>query len=101
VRITATPATPCHSDSGRSVFFITAHNEGAGLANALKLLQETGTEGLQVIVVADNCTDHTAQIARDTGAVVFERTDQARRGKPYALDWALQRLAADLPDVVA
>ena len=84
----------------RTDLLIPAHDEGAGLGQILKRLAETGADGLRVIVVADNCADDTARIAREGGAEVFERTDAARRGKPYALEWALQRLAADPPEVV-
>lgn len=46
-----------------------------------------------VYVIADNCTDGTALLARAAGWVrVYERADQTRRGKGYALNWILQRL---------
>ncbi|MCC7369037.1 MAG: glycosyltransferase [Chloroflexi bacterium] len=45
-----------------------------------------------VVVVADNCTDRTAEIARAAGAQVEERSDNAHRGKGYALRWVLARL---------
>jgi glycosyltransferase involved in cell wall biosynthesis len=40
------------------------------------------------IVVADNCTDSTAEIARTCGAHVIERQDQSKIGKGYALNFA-------------
>lgn len=43
-------------------------------------------------VVADNCTDATATVARGAGAVVHERTDLQLQGKGYALRWLIQRL---------
>ena len=46
----------------------------------------------QIIVVADNCTDATAQVARDAGVTVWERHDAVRRGKPYAIAWAVEQL---------
>lgn len=45
-----------------------------------------------LIVVADNCTDKTARIARNLGATVLERRDETRRGKGYALRWAMDQL---------
>lgn len=45
-----------------------------------------------VIVVADNCTDKTAQIAAGMGAIVWERRDEVNRGKGYALRWAMSRI---------
>src|SRR5690554_4293994 len=51
-----------------------------------------------VIVVADNCTDNTAKIARKLGATVLERTDAEKQGKGYALRWAFDKiLASDQP----
>jgi cellulose synthase/poly-beta-1,6-N-acetylglucosamine synthase-like glycosyltransferase len=51
-------------------------------------------------VIADNCTDETAAIARQQGATVLERHNLQQRGKGYALDYGLQQLSADPPDVV-
>jgi cellulose synthase/poly-beta-1,6-N-acetylglucosamine synthase-like glycosyltransferase len=47
-----------------------------------------------VYVVADNCSDDTAQVARARGARVLVRRDPARRGKGYALDFAFRRILA-------
>ncbi len=44
-----------------------------------------------VVVLADNCTDETAELAQGAGAQVWVRRDPDRRGKGYALEWALQR----------
>jgi cellulose synthase/poly-beta-1,6-N-acetylglucosamine synthase-like glycosyltransferase len=51
-------------------------------------------------VVADNCTDDTAAIARSEGAEVIERTDPAHLGKPYALAKAIAYLDQTSPDMV-
>jgi len=45
-----------------------------------------------LIVVADNCTDNSAQVARSLGAIVLERTDTKKRGKGYALKWAFDQI---------
>lgn len=45
-----------------------------------------------VIVVADNCNDKTAQIARDMGAIVLERDEPEKRGKGYALRWGFEKI---------
>lgn len=46
----------------------------------------------EIAVIADNCSDQTAKVAREHGASVFERSDPVLRGKPYALNWLLNRL---------
>lgn len=46
----------------------------------------------EVFVVADNCTDHTAEIARKIGATVLERSHETDRGKGYALRWAFAKI---------
>jgi len=53
-----------------------------------------------VVVVADNCSDATAERAREAGAEVLERREAALRGKGYALAHGLRHLAARPPDLV-
>src|SRR4051794_11236615 len=78
------------------VILIPAHNEGTGL---LPLLADLPTV-IRTLVVADNCTDNTAAIARATGAEVIERHDPVHRGKGFALDFGLAHLARTPPEVV-
>lgn len=54
----------------------------------------------RIVVIADNCSDHTAETARRLGAEVTERNDLERIGKGYALACGLEYLARDRPDVV-
>ena len=54
----------------------------------------------RLIVIADNCTDQTAATAQRPGVTVLERQNDTLKGKGYALDFALQSIAADPPDVV-
>jgi 1,2-diacylglycerol 3-beta-glucosyltransferase len=56
----------------------------------------------RLVVIADNCTDRTAQVAMAAGAEVVERTDDRRGGKGHALRWAMDRLLAapEPPDAV-
>jgi len=52
-------------------------------------------------VIADNCSDRTAEIAREQNAIALERFDTVDIGKGYALEWALRQLLcaqADLPE---
>jgi len=53
-----------------------------------------------VVVVADNCTDRTAELARAAGAQCLERSDRALPGKPRALAWALTQLPIHESDAV-
>ena len=73
---------------------IPAYNEELVLESVLDSVQRVDypRELYDVIVVADNCTDGTAAIARALGAVVYERHDPQRRGKGYALNWIIRRL---------
>lgn len=54
----------------------------------------------RLLVVADNCSDDTAALARACGAEVVERTDPLRRGKGYALDFGIRQLACNPPPVL-
>ncbi|MEW8957100.1 glycosyltransferase family 2 protein, partial [Clostridium sp.] len=45
-----------------------------------------------IFVIADNCTDKTAKIAREHGAKVFERVNKDKRGKGYALEWMFDKI---------
>ncbi|MBW4658777.1 MAG: glycosyltransferase family 2 protein [Drouetiella hepatica Uher 2000/2452] len=84
----------------RTAILVPAHNEAIGIQPVLAGLMAQLTERDRLVVVADNCTDETAAIARSTGAIVIERQDGDRRGKGYALDYGINYLAADPPDIV-
>jgi hypothetical protein len=83
---------------------VPAHDEEPGIGATLASLAacEYPAERRRTIVVADNCADATAERAREAGVEVWERTDPDRRGKGFALAWALERLfgAADPPAAV-
>jgi cellulose synthase/poly-beta-1,6-N-acetylglucosamine synthase-like glycosyltransferase len=76
---------------------IPAHNEEAGLAATLAPLVELP---YPIVVVADNCDDQTAAIARNFGVTVLERRHPTDRGKGFAMDFALNFLRATPPEVV-
>ncbi|MTL84170.1 glycosyltransferase, partial [Turicibacter sanguinis] len=62
---------------------IAARNEAEVIGHLIESIQaQTYQKGnVTVFVVADNCTDNTAQIARNLGAVVYERFNQDKIGK--------------------
>ena len=72
-----------------------AHNEERVIKNLIDSLknQDYPKELLDIYVIADNCTDNTAQIARDAGAIVYERTEQDKKKKTKgaALQWFLKQ----------
>jgi len=84
----------------RLAVLIPAHNEEAGLLATIASLRPQLCAGDRMLVVADNCHDRTAAVARSAGAEVVERTHAQLRGKGYALDFGVQALAAAPPEVV-
>ncbi len=83
--------------TARVAVLIPAHNESAGIEKTLSQLAKQLGSNDQLLVVADNCTDDTAEKARIAGATVLERFDAERRGKGYALSYGVAHLAAMLP----
>lgn len=79
---------------GRLAVLIPAHDEGVGLAATLSSVKPQLCAGDRLLVVADNCGDDTAAVARREGAEAVERHDAERRGKGYALDFGVRHLAA-------
>ncbi len=71
---------------------ISAHNEEEGIVHTLEgvFACDYPANSYKVYVIADNCTDKTAEKARQAGALVFERFDSDNRGKGQALDWFLK-----------
>jgi cellulose synthase/poly-beta-1,6-N-acetylglucosamine synthase-like glycosyltransferase len=73
---------------------IPAHNEEITIARCIASIlgADTTSVDLNIVVIADNCTDATASIARAAGVEVWERFDSSLRGKGYALNFAFTRL---------
>ncbi len=84
----------------RIAVLMPAHNEELVIVPTLEAVQRALPPGARLLVVADNCTDATAQLARGVGAEVVERHDTSLRGKCYALTFGVQHLATWRPDVV-
>ena len=79
---------------------VPAHNEAAEIGITLESLISQLKNDDRLIVIADNCTDDTALIAQQYGAIAIERNNPEKRGKGYALDYGLSFLESDPPDVV-
>ena len=82
------------------IVLVPAHNEGSGLLPTLDDILAQLNDGDRLLVVADNCNDDTADIARAAGAEVIERNDLAKIGKGYALDFGLRHLQNDVSEIV-
>lgn len=72
-----------------------AHDEAAGITAAIVAVRAQLGPRDRLLVVADNCSDATAAVARAAGAEVTERIDVNRRGKGYALDHGVRALERD------
>jgi 1,2-diacylglycerol 3-beta-glucosyltransferase len=76
---------------------VPAHNEAAGIERTIRSLLSVDypPESFSVLVVADNCTDDTAERAQLAGARVLIRNDEANRGKGFALKYAFETLIVE------
>ena len=94
--------TTARAEPGRAAFAVLmpAHDEAVGIAAAIEAVRVQLGPRDRLLVVADNCRDATAAIARAAGAEVTERNDALRRGKGYALDHGVRWLERSPPAVV-
>jgi cellulose synthase/poly-beta-1,6-N-acetylglucosamine synthase-like glycosyltransferase len=78
----------------RFAIVIPAHDEETTITDVVECCRSMDypADRFDVFVIADNCSDRTAEIARAAGACVLERNDPAARGKGYALRWAFDRI---------
>jgi len=84
------------------LFLVPAHDEREIIEACVASLvgQDYPSHLLHVVVIADNCTDDTAERARRAGARALERSDPDLPGKPRAIAWALEQLDLEAYDVV-
>jgi len=85
------PGTVAGAGALRFALVMPAHNESGQIGT---ILDDAGRldypkDSYEVFVIADNCDDDTATLARAAGATVVERQDPDKRGKGFALDWFL------------
>ena len=91
-----------HAARARIAVLVPAHDESNGIARTLEAVLPQLHAHDRIVVVADNCTDDTAEIARRTGArvEVVERFHETDRGKGFALAFGVDALRADPPGLV-
>ena len=79
---------------------IAARNEAVVIRELIQSIkkQTYDKDLITIFVVADNCTDNTAELAEQAGAVVYERFNKLKVGKGYALDYALKNIMKEYPE---
>ena len=79
---------------------IPAHNEETVVTNLIESLkkQDYPKDLLDIYVIADNCTDNTAKLSREAGAIVYERFDENKKTKGYAMQWFLNKKVEENAD---
>lgn len=85
-----------HQPEKKFAVVIPAHNEDrviGPLIDSLKA-QDYPTSLFDIHLIADNCTDHTADVGRNHGATVHVRMDKEKRGKGFAIEWMLEQFKA-------
>lgn len=88
------PRADANEPLNRFAVMIAGRNEEKVIGELVKSIkaQDYPEELVDVYVIADNCTDDTATVAREAGATVFERNDKLVVGKSHALDFALNKI---------
>lgn len=83
-----------HPPTKSFAVLIAAHNEEKVIAPLIENLKHLDypKELYDVFVICDNCTDRTADIAREAGAIAYERFEPEKRGKGFAIEWMLGQL---------
>ncbi len=84
----------CPDKTNTFALVVAAHDEEMVIGNMVDSLAALNynREAYDIFVIADNCTDNTASIAREHGALVYERFNQTEKGKGFALEWMFDKL---------
>lgn len=95
--IFATRKFPKAKQLHKIAIVVAARNEEAVIGNLMESIrrQDYPAHLLTTFVVADNCTDHTAENARKHGAICYERNDPSRRTKGFALQFLFEQIQKD------
>ncbi len=100
VVLTRKPKKRTARKNHRFAVVVSARNEReviGDLIHSIKV-QNYPQELIDVFVIADNCTDDTAEVAREAGAIVFPRHNDKEVGKGYALDYGFQVIREQYSD---
>ena len=98
--LTTKPVELTAKKNHRYAVLISARNEAAVIGNLIHSIkvQNYPAELIDIFVVADNCTDNTAEIAEEAGAIVFRRFNDQLIGKGYALDYCIKIIRSQYAD---
>ncbi len=90
------PPTPA-GRRNRMAVMISARNEAGVIKHLLESIkaQTYPQELIEIFVVADNCTDNTAEIAEGEGVHVYKRFDDINIGKGYAMHYLMDQIKAE------
>ena len=91
---------PTAQSRGTVAVLVPAHDEATGILATLNDIKLQLGPADRLVVVADNCTDDTAAIEASAGAEVTVRSDPSNIGKGFALDWGINFLGSNPPDIV-
>jgi cellulose synthase/poly-beta-1,6-N-acetylglucosamine synthase-like glycosyltransferase len=94
IRSATTPDTHSRIPSTRFMIIIPAHNEVSVIGATVDRLQaiDYPSHLFSINILADHCSDNTAEAARQAGACVYERNEGPRSGKGAALSWLFQKI---------
>ncbi len=94
--LTVAKPAPKSREQHRFALLVAAHNEESVIGELIESLKglDYPADKFDVFVVADNCTDKTAELAKNAGAYVWERFNTEKRGKGYAMEFAFEKLFA-------
>ncbi|MGL5380885.1 glycosyltransferase family 2 protein [Clostridium sp.] len=83
-----------YTPTKKFAMIVAAHNEEVVIGRLIESMknQDYPKELFDIFIIADNCTDNTAKVAREHGVNVYERFNKDQRGKGYALEWMFAKI---------